>query len=556
MFARDAERTLPERVRGATRALSSREARLALLAVGLLSSSLAESASAQRAARADKPSGAEIAMKARAARLDRANAGTGQFQGKRIAFTPAQLDPRADLSSGQVIGLLENDVEGDETGLPVGRYNVFAAQLADGWHVYAESGGQIVREALRVTVTQRPGAPTEKKPRIRPVGWGVDIDRTREPIPLPPPVATINIVGNGTTTLLVGEKRQFGIELRDASGNVLTGRSITWTSSAPAIVSAPTVGVANGMAGGSATLTATSEGKTAQVTLQVPPIQYRIYVGALVVDGAYTVETSVAASTNLGTYIEGSPCTYPCPPINWSELTWTSSAPTIARVTPTAGGPARLDGVAEGTATITASYRGASVPVKVTVGRARASVITLTPASLTVHAGQTQQLSAVVRDATGAIVTDRPITWQSGNTSVADVTPSGRVAGIIPGFANIYASAENARTSLPVYVIPPAVATVTLDPATLSVQQNQWGELKATLRDQSGAELTGRSIIWTSNNPAIAEVTYSGRVVGIAPGTATITATSEGRSGRATVAVTASEVASAERLTESISFNW
>jgi uncharacterized protein YjdB len=162
----------------------------------------------------------------------------------------------------------------------------------------------------------------------------------------------------------------------------------------------------------------------------------------------------------------------------------------------------------------------------------------------------------VVRDATGAVVTDRPITWQSTGTSVADVTQSGRVAGITPGTANIYAIAENAVTSLPVYVIPPAVATVTLNPATMSVEQNQWGELKATLRDQSGAELTGRNIIWTSSNAAVAEVTYSGRVVGVAPGTATITATSEGRLGRATVTVTASEVASTDRLTESISFNW
>jgi uncharacterized protein YjdB len=97
---------------------------------------------------------------------------------------------------------------------------------------------------------------------------------------------------------------------------------------------------------------------------------------------------------------------------------------------------------------------------------------------------------------------------------------------------------------------------VTVDPATISVEQNQWGALTATLRDQSGAVLTNRSIVWTSSNPAIAEVTYSGRVVGVAAGSATITATSEGRTGRSTVTVTAPAVASTDRLTESISFNW
>jgi uncharacterized protein YjdB len=111
-------------------------------------------------------------------------------------------------------------------------------------------------------------------------------------------------------------------------------------------------------------------------------------------------------------------------------------------------------------------------------------------------------------------------------------------------------------TTVPVRVIPPAVATVTIAPATISVEQNQWGALTVTLRDQSGAELTDRSIVWTSSNPAIAEVTYNGRVVGVASGVATITATSEGRSGRSTVTVTAPAAASSDMLTESISFNW
>ena len=512
---------------------------------------------AQRGPRAEKPSGAEIAMQARRARLDRTNAGLGEFQGKRISFTPAVLDPQADLSAGQVIGVLENDVEGDETGLPAGRYNVFAAQLADGWHVYAEAAGEIVREALRVTVAKRPGPPSEKKPRIRPVGWGVDLDRTRVERPPPPPVATINITGATGTTLLVGERRQYAIELRDGAGNILLGRSVTWTSSAPAVVSAPSTGVVLGSASGSATLTATSEGKSTQITLQVPPLQYRIGIGgAGVVNGAYEAIASVGASSYLAAYPSASPCAYPCPATNWSELTWTSSAPTVARVTAAASGQARVDGLTEGTATITASYRGATVPVTVTVGRARVNSIVLSPSTLTVHEGQTQQISAVMRDATGAIVTDRPISWYSTSTSVADVTASGRVAGITPGDAVIYASAENANTSVPVRVIPPAVATVTLDPATVSIEQNQWGALTATLRDQAGTTLTNRSIIWTSSNAAIAEVTYSGRVVGVAPGVATITATSEGRSGRSTVTVTASEAAGAEQMTESISFNW
>ena len=81
------------------------------------------------------------------------------------------------------------------------------------------------------------------------------------------------------------------------------------------------------------------------------------------------------------------------------------------------------------------------------------------------------------------------------------------------------------------------------------------GAGRATLTDQAGNVLSDRGVIWTVNNLAIAEVTASGRVIGVAPGTAMVTATSEGRSGSAAVTVTAPP-ATAERPTETISFNW
>ena len=49
--------------------------------------------------------------------------------------------------------------------------------------------------------------------------------------------------------------------------------------------------------------------------------------------------------------------------------------------------------------------------------------------------------------------------------------------------------------------------------------------------------LTGRVISWSSNQTAIATVTGSGVVTGVSGGTATITATSEGQVGTATVNV-------------------
>ena len=83
------------------------------------------------------------------------------------------------------------------------------------------------------------------------------------------------------------------------------------------------------------------------------------------------------------------------------------------------------------------------------------------------------------------------------------------------------------------------VASVTVSPATASIQVGQTVQLTATPRDASGNPLSGRAIAWASSAPGVATVSGTGLVTGVAAGSATITATSEGQSGTATVTVTA-----------------
>jgi uncharacterized protein YjdB len=67
-----------------------------------------------------------------------------------------------------------------------------------------------------------------------------------------------------------------------------------------------------------------------------------------------------------------------------------------------------------------------------------------------------------------------------------------------------------------------------------------------------------RPVSWRSDQPAIADVTASGRVLAVASGSATITATSEGKSGKATITVPAPSTGgpATTTMTESISFSW
>lgn len=83
----------------------------------------------------------------------------------------------------------------------------------------------------------------------------------------------------------------------------------------------------------------------------------------------------------------------------------------------------------------------------------------------------------------------------------------------------------------------PGVISVDVSPAAASLEAGASVALTATPRDASGQPLGGRVITWSSGAPTIASVDGSGLVSGKAPGQAIITATSEGRSGTATLTV-------------------
>ena len=84
--------------------------------------------------------------------------------------------------------------------------------------------------------------------------------------------------------------------------------------------------------------------------------------------------------------------------------------------------------------------------------------------------------------------------------------------------------------AVPVYAVAVAPGSVSLAPEDTTT-------LRATLTDSSGNVIVGRAIEWTSSDAGVATVLATGLVRAIAAGTATITATSEGRSGTAVVTV-------------------
>lgn len=87
------------------------------------------------------------------------------------------------------------------------------------------------------------------------------------------------------------------------------------------------------------------------------------------------------------------------------------------------------------------------------------------------------------------------------------------------------------------------VNSIAVSPSPVNLAPNGTTQLAAILQDRTGAVLSGRTVTWSSGNPAVT-VSSSGLVRGVATGTATITALSEGISGTSTVTVAAPQSAS------------
>ncbi len=92
---------------------------------------------------------------------------------------------------------------------------------------------------------------------------------------------------------------------------------------------------------------------------------------------------------------------------------------------------------------------------------------------------------------------------------------------------------------------PKPVASVSVTAATTVISVGQQIALNFVALDASGAAVTGRTVTWASSNSLVATVTTTGIVSGVSPGTATISATVEGKIGSTVITVQAVQTACA-----------
>jgi len=345
----------------------------------------------------------------------------------------------------------------------------------------------------------------------------------------PPPVPVASISVSLGANLTIGQTTQATAVLRDAAGNVLSGRSVSWSTAEPSLATVSGSGLVTAVGAGSATIVATSEGVTGAGTVVIAPAAPQP-VATITLSAPSTSMAAGQSQAITATLRDAQGNT-----LTGRTIGWSSSNLGAVTVTPTG----QVQAVGAGSATITAASEGKTGTIVLTVSAPVASVASVSvtgTSSLTV--GQTAQLTATPKDDHGTPLTGKTVTWTSSANSIATVSSTGLVTAVAAGTAVINASVDGVVGSFPIAVSgtgtgTTASITVALNPA-LNVGQNT--QATATAKDASGATVAA-SFTWSSSNNSVATVSSSGMVSAVAAGTATITASASGKTGSAVVTV-------------------
>ena len=377
------------------------------------------------------------------------------------------------------------------------------------------------------------------------------------------PTASSITVSQDTATLVPAASVQLSATAKDAGGQTLS-RTVSWASSDNAKATVSTSGLVTGVSAGPATITASADGKSASATVTVRDggvapaagasitaasgaVLLVVPAGALATSTSLTVAPAAVMPTDpriaVGSAYDFGPVglVFAAP----VSLTIRYDATRLPPGTPEAKlqlallTPTGWQAVSGATANVTAKTVSAPVAhfstyaVMTPPAEVTAATVTLSLGASVLAVGDSTMAAAVVKDVQGTILTGRTVTYASSSTA-ATVSPDGRVKALVPGSATITATADGKSGSATLTIASAgataASVTLTLRDSVLAVGDSTTATV--VVKDAQGGILTGRAVTFTSSSTAAA-VSPSGLVKALVQGSATITATADGKSGSA-----------------------
>lgn len=311
--------------------------------------------------------------------------------------------------------------------------------------------------------------------------------------------------------LIIGDTEKLEVVLMPEGST--PREKITWTTTDEKIALVDQEGNVMAIKEGSVIVTAMLEGKKAECRVNVD----------------YIRAESIQISHSEVTLYKGSTITltaniYP-DNVTYDNYQWHSSNPSVATVDDSG----TVNAVGAGTADITVSLEGITATCHILVV-VPVSSLSLNKSSLKLQIGSAETLVASILPSDA---TDKTVTWESSDTSVATVDGNGQVTAIGGGAATISARA-GAKVALCNVTVPFPVEHITLSHSEVSLYVGRVLQLSASVYPQNAEYDT---IEWNSTNPDVASVSSNGAVTAKSKGTATITASCNGVTAQCVITV-------------------
>ena len=299
------------------------------------------------------------------------------------------------------------------------------------------------------------------------------------------------------------------------SPEAASDRVVSWSSSDRSVATVDKTGTVQGLKPGTATVTATAEGKsgTCAVTVKAKAVNV----------------TEVTLDKTELTLTEGETETLTAmvKPDNADnrKVTWSSDKTEIATV----DGAGKVTAVKAGEAvvTVTTEDGGKTATCKVTVKAKAVNVteVTLDKTELTLTEGETETLTATVKPDNAD---NKKVKWSSDKTEIATVDGAGKVTAVKAGEAVFTVTTEDggktATCKVKVKAKAVSVTEVTLDRSELTLTERETETLTATVKPDNA---DNRKVAWSSDKTEIATVDGTGKVTAVKAGEAVVTVTTE-----------------------------
>ncbi len=370
--------------------------------------------------------------------------------------------------------------------------------------------------------------------------------------PVAPTLKSIEVTPSAPSAAAGTETQLAATAIYSDGGHLDVTRSVTWTSSNDAVATVANAtagaggiggaaGLANAVAVGSVTISATLQGVSGSSNLTVTPAVL-VAIDISPTDPSVSKGLSVQLSAT-GIFSDGSTQALT------TQVLWSSSNGTVATVSNTSGSNGLASAAAVGTASASASLDGITGSTTLTVTAAVLTAIQITPASPSIPKGVGEQFTAtgIFSDNSTENLTTL-VQWASNDPNVATISNAAGTAGLAAtdatGSASISASLNAVSGSTTLTVTAATLVSIQVTPASPRIAKGSTEQFTATgvYSDNSTQNLTN-TVTWSSSYPSVATVSNATGSQGLAStagsvGSTTISAASGAISGNALLTVT------------------